>query len=64
MPKDRHFSRISLEADKVEDERVDDLVRKGVLLVEEDSDEHAVRAWSPRVSGRLPLGEAKRSSPV
>ena len=34
------------EADEVEDERVDDLVRERVLLVEQDADEERIR---PRV---------------
>lgn len=46
MPENRHLSLVALEADKVENEGVDDLVRQGVLLVEEDADEETVRAWS------------------
>lgn len=43
VPEDWQGPRIPLEADEVEDERVDDLVGQGILLVEKDADEDAVR---------------------
>lgn len=44
VPQNGHDAGVALEAEKVEDESVDDLVREGVLLVEEDTDEERVGA--------------------
>lgn len=44
VPKNRHVTRVSLEANKVEDQSVYDLVRQGILLVKQHSDEQAVGA--------------------
>lgn len=43
VPQDGHLARVALEPQEVEHERVDDLVRQRVLLVEQDPDEDAVR---------------------
>lgn len=42
MPQHRHLSRIALETDEVEHERVDDLVRQRVLFVQKHADEDGV----------------------
>lgn len=45
VPQNRHLSLVTLEAQEVEDESVDDLVRQGVLLVEQNADKQTVGAY-------------------
>lgn len=53
VPQHRHVPWVTLEADKVKDERIDHLVGQRVLLVQEHADEQAVGACSSIVNVSL-----------
>lgn len=42
VPKDGHVPWVSLKANEVEDERIDDFVRQGILLIQQHANEQAV----------------------
>ena len=61
VPEDGHDAGVALEPDKVEDERVDDLVGERVLLVEEYADEETVGACDGNVSWEAARAEERRT---